>query len=372
MKYFIIAGEASGDLHASNLMKGIRKTDPKAGFRFLGGDLMKEVSPDGLQYHYSKMNFMGLFAVLANLRVLSRILRNTKREIIAYAPDVVILVDYAGFNLRMAKFVSKAGIKVFYYISPKVWAWRKSRIKSLKKYVDKLFVIFPFETNFFKDNGMEVEFHGNPLTDVIAEYQRNRSDRDFRKMHGLDERPIVALLAGSRKQELEHSLPVMIDVADAFPAYQFVVAGAPSCDPALYEDHLSGTNVKLIFNATYGLLDNAYAGVITSGTATLETALFEVPQVIIYKTGKLTYRIGKLFVNLRFFGLVNLVYEDELVKELLQNNLTELAKLEMARILNDDEYRNHIIKGYKEIKQLIGEEGASQRAADKMIELIVD
>lgn len=372
MKYFIIAGEASGDLHASNLMKGIRKTDPEACFRFLGGGLMEEIAPDGLIYHYSSMNFMGLFAVLANLRILSGIMKNTKKEILDFKPDAVILVDYAGFNLRIAKFVSGLGIKVFYYISPKVWAWKKGRIKAMKKHIDQLFVIFPFETEFFRENGMKVEFHGNPLTDVIAEFHRTKSKRDFRELHGLDKRPIVALLAGSRKQELKQSLPVMVDVAGAFPEYQFVVAGAPYCDPEIYMEALRGSNVKLIYNATYDLLDNAYAGVITSGTATLETALFELPQVVIYKTGALTYRIGKLFVNFKFFSLVNLIYKDELVKELLQNNLKELTKKELGRILYDQEHRNNIIKGYQEIGKMIGGEGASQRTADKMIELIIE
>ncbi len=370
MKYFIIAGEASGDLHASNLMKGIKHSDQEASFRFLGGDLMKEVSPGGLLQHYRNMNFMGLFSVIANLRTLANILKNTKREIKAFSPDSLILVDYAGFNLRIAKFASKAGLKVFYYISPKVWAWKKGRIKLLSKYVDKLFVIFPFETKFFEENNMQVEYHGNPLTDVIANFRKKSTGSVFKTEHGLDDRPVVALLAGSRKQELKHSLPVMKEVAKAFPSYQFVVAGAPSCNPELYSSALENTDIKLVFNATYELLDIAYAGVITSGTATLETALFNVPQVVIYKTGGLTYRIGKLFVNFKFFGLVNLVYEDELVKELLQNNLTKLTKIELAKLLSDTEYRNRIIEGYKEIQQLIGKEGASQRAADKMIELL--
>ncbi len=371
MKYFLIAGEASGDLHASNLMKGLLNSDREASFHFIGGDLMLDLASDGLRYHYRNMNFMGLFAVIANLRILARIFKRTKKDIIEFKPDAIILVDYAGFNLRIAKFASKAGIKVFYYISPKVWAWRKGRIKSLKKFVDKLFVIFPFEPEFFKENGMDVEFHGNPLTDVIAAYfEAKKEDADFRKEHQLDDRPIIALLPGSRKQELLACLPVMREAAKVFPSYQFVVAGAPSCDHVIYKQQLDGTDIKVVYNAGYDLLSNAYAGVITSGTATLETALFNVPQLVIYKTGKLTYKIGKLFVNLRFFGLVNLVYGDELVKELLQNDLVERTKAELQKILDDTVYRERIIEGYDEIRRSIGEKGASQRAADKMIELI--
>lgn len=370
MNYFLIAGEASGDLHASNLMKGLSKTDKEASFRFIGGDLMLDVAANGLRYHYKNMNFMGLFAVIANLRTLARILKRTKQDILDFKPDAIILVDYAGFNLRIAKFAFAAGFKVFYYISPKVWVWRKGRIKGLKKFVDKLFVIFPFEPKFFKENGMEVEFHGNPLTDVIAEYLDKKPHDDFRMVHHLDDRPIVALLAGSRKQELKMCLPVMREVAKAFPSCQFVVAGAPSCDPGLYNSELEGTDIKVVYDATYDLLSEASAGVITSGTATLETALFNVPQVVIYKTGKLTYTIGKLFVNFKFFGLVNLVYEDELVKELLQNNLEERVINELRKLLEDKEYRKGIIDGYDDIRRSIGGKGASQRAANKMIELI--
>ncbi len=312
-----------------------------------------------------------MFAVIAHLRTLAGILKQTKKDIIEFKPDAIILVDYAGFNLRIAKFASRAGIKVFYYISPKVWVWRKGRIKSLKKFVDKLFVIFPFEPEFFKENGMDVEFHGNPLTDVIASYfEKQPQIPDFRKKHQLDKRPIVALLAGSRKQELLMCLPVMKAVAKEYPDYQFVVAGAPACAPEIYNSQLAETDIKVVFNATYDLLANAYAGVITSGTATLETALFNVPQLVIYKTGKLTYNIGKLFVNLRFFGLVNLVYGKELVKELLQKDLVERAKIELQRLLDDSAYRTGIIEGYDEIRELIGKKGASQRAADRMLELL--
>lgn len=370
MKYFIIAGEASGDLHASNLMKGLMNSDPQAEFRFIGGDLMKAHDPEGLYHHYSGMNYMGLFAVLANMGRLASILRRTKMEIRKFEPDAVILVDYAGFNLRIAKYASRYGMSVFYYISPKVWAWKKGRIKSLKKYVDRLFCIFPFEKEFFHDHGMDVEYHGNPLMDVIEDFKKKKSSDDFRGQHQLDERPVVALLAGSRKQELKQCLPVMTEVSKAFPTYQFIVAGAPSCDPELYRNDLAGTDVKLIFNATYDLLEHARAGVITSGTATLETALFHLPQVVIYKTGSLTYHIGKLFVNFRFFGLVNLIMGDELVKELLQKDLVRRVNAELKELLDNEEYRQRILSGYKEISRLIGQAGASQRTANRMIELL--
>ena len=403
MKYFVIAGEASGDLHASNLMQALQREDPAAAFTFIGGDLMTAAASGSSQaapgsgrstdaddagnepaaagngrstdtalttplFHFREMNFMGVTAVLANFRKLSGILQHTKKAIIAEDPDVVILVDYAGFNLRIAKYARRRGLKVFYYISPKVWAWRKSRVKALKKYVDRLFVIFPFEVDFFREQGMEVEYHGNPLMDVVQAFEQVRPSRAaFLAAHRLDERPVIALLAGSRRQEINSCLPEMIKATAAFPEYQFVVAGAPSVDRELYDQHLAGTGIGIVFDQAYALLSHARAAVVTSGTATLETALLGVPQVVIYKTGPLTYRIGKLFVTFRFFSLVNLVLGRELVKEFLQTGLSGKVEKELKRILNDRDHQLMITTGYAQIREMLGVPGVAGRVAEGMI-----
>lgn len=347
----------------------------EAGHRTDAVDIgsMPDAAVSAPLFHYREMNFMGFAAVLANFRKLNRILRDTKRAIRAAAPDAVILVDYAGFNLRIAKYARQRGLKVFYYISPKVWAWRKSRVKALKRYVDRLFVIFPFEVDFFREQGMEVEYHGNPLMDVMHEFEQVRPSRaGFLAAHQLDERPVIALLAGSRRQEINSCLPEMIQAAAAFPDYQFVVAGAPSVDRELYDRHLAGTGIGIgiVFNQTYALLSHAHAAVVTSGTATLETALLGVPQVVIYKTGPLTYRIGKLFVTFRFFSLVNLVLDRELVKEFLQTNLAGKVEKELKRILNDRDHQLMITTGYAQIREMLGEPGVAGRVAKGMIALL--
>jgi len=371
MKYFIIAGEASGDLHASNLVTAIREEDKDAEFMFLGGDLMERAAEKPPLRHYAEMNFMGFAAVLKNLRRLLSILGLTRRAILGFSPDVVILVDYAGFNMRIARFAARKGVKVFYYISPKVWAWRKRRIRSLRRYTDRIFVIFPFEVDYFRSKGMEVEYHGNPLVDMVHRFEQLRQPREqFLADHHLDQRPLVALLAGSRKQEIEACLPEMLSAAHAFPGYQFVVAGAPSADHSAYKKILEGSDVQIVYDATYQLLAHASAAVVTSGTATLETALFNVPQVVVYKTGKLTYSIGKIFITFRFFSLVNLILGRELVKELLQVNLAERIEKELGRILNDAGHRLDIEAGYGEIKKLLGDAGTSSRVARKMLEMI--
>jgi lipid-A-disaccharide synthase len=371
MRYFLIAGEASGDLHASNLMLALKQEDPEADFRFVGGDLMAEVAGKTPLQHFREMNFMGLFTVLKNFNTLRRILRRTKRAIAAYAPDALILVDYAGFNLRIARTASEMGIRVFYYISPKVWAWRASRINQLKKHVDRLFVIFPFEVDYFHRQGMEVDYHGNPLADVIAKFEQERlTMEEFYSLYQLDNRPVIALLAGSRKQEIASCLPEMVKASQYFPDHRFLVAGAPSVEPSVYESILAGTGISVVYRNTYNLLTHSVAAVVTSGTATLETALLDVPQVVVYKTGGITYRIGKLFVNFRFFSLVNLVYGDELVRELLQYKLAEGIREELDRIINDEEYSLRMREGYARIRELTGEAGTSRRIARRMTELI--
>jgi len=369
MRYYLIAGEASGDLHGSNLMKAIKERDPNAEFRFYGGDLMKAVGTN-LVKHFREMAFMGFFDVLANIRTITRNLRICKEDILNFKPDALILIDYAGFNLRVADFAHKNSIKTFYYISPKVWAWKKSRIEKLKKYTDKLFVIFPFEVEYFKQNGLEVEFYGNPLMDSLAEFKRNNSnDEGFRKENNLDERPIIALLSGSRKHEISRCLPEMIEASKRFTEFQFVVAGAPSIQNEQYLEILQDSKVRIVYNQTYRLLENSFAAVVTSGTATLETALFRVPQVVIFKTGGLTYHIGKLIISVRFFSLVNLIAERELVKEFLQFNLARDIEAELREICMNTKRRREILDGYDQIISILGGDGTSNRIANRIWEL---
>jgi lipid-A-disaccharide synthase len=369
MRYYLIAGEASGDLHGSNLIKAIKVTDPDAEFRFYGGDLMK-LAGGTLVKHYREMAFMGFVDVLANIFTITKNMRICKNDIMEFNPHALILIDYAGFNLRIASFAHKNSIKTFYYIAPKVWAWKKKRIIKLKKYAHKLFVIFPFEVDYFHRNGLDVEFYGNPLMDSMAHFRSGLNpSAEFKKENGLSQKPLIALLSGSRKHEIQRCLPEMLAASKAFPEYQFVVAGAPSISPELYHEILQGTDIKIVYNKTYDLLQNAYAAVVTSGTATLETALFRVPQVVIFKTGRLTYQIGKLLVKVKFFSLVNLIADRELVKEFLQFNLSDNIQSELKLICQDVERRKQILDGYDEIITKLGGAGTSDRIAKRIWEL---
>lgn len=308
MRYYLIAGEASGDLHGSNLMKGIRQHDPDADFRFFGGDLMAEIQ-DNLVKHYREMAFMGIVNVLRNIKTIKRNMEFCKQDIKEFSPDALILIDYPGFNLKMAKFAKSIGIKVFYYISPKLWAWKKYRVKHVQAFVDEMFTILPFETEFYAQFNYPVHYVGNPLLDSKVEFEKDApAQKDFIVRNGLNEKPIVALLAGSRKQEVRNMLPVMVQVAERFPSHQFVIAGAPSFDQKDYEVFLKGkTNIKVVFNQTYPLLKYSTAALVASGTATLETALFKVPQAVLYKVegGILTEFIMRNFVfTFRFVGCI--------------------------------------------------------------------
>lgn len=365
MKYYLIAGEASGDLHGSNLMSGLKNKDKQADFRFFGGDLMQSIG-GSLVRHYKEMAFMGLFDVLANIRTIGQNMSFCKRDLLQYKADVLILIDYPGFNLRIAKFAFKHRIPVFYYISPKVWAWKKNRIKLLKKYVSKLFVIFPFELDYFKNHSLDVEYFGNPLKDAIFAYRKNVVNTSDIS----EEKRIIALLAGSRTSEIKLCLPEMVKAAAFFPDYQFIIAAVPSIERKIYENIISGSNIELLYNKTYEILDKSYAAVVTSGTATLETALFNVPQLVMYKTGSLTYFIGRFFVKIRFFSLVNIIAGKEVVKELLQDNLAEEIRRELHALLYDHEYRKAMLNEYNEISLSLGEPGVSDRIAGKMIELL--
>ena len=364
MKYYLIAGEASGDLHGSKLMHGLKLSDPGAEFRYFGGDLMSREGGT-LVRHFRQTAVMGIFRVLWNLRKISRNLQLCRDDIISFAPDAVILIDYAGFNLRIARFANQAGIKVIYYISPKVWVWNKKRVHVIRRYVDKMFVILPFEVDFYKEYDFPVEFLGNPVVDSVAEKASVRESREeFLSRNGLGPKPVIALLAGSRKQEILHCLPHMLAITPQFSDYQFVIAGAPAISREYYREVIGNHEVSIVYDQTYALLIQAEAAVVTSGTATLETALLRVPQVVMYKMGHLTYWVGKHFIKPKYFSLVNLILDEEIVSELLQTGLTSRISTELSRILNDKSHREKMLEAYDRIHEKLGESGAHLRLAD--------
>lgn len=367
MKYYIIAGEASGDLHASNLMKELKKLDSKADFRFWGGDLMQKQGGE-LVKHYRDLAFMGFAEVIANLRTILKNLSFCKKDIMAFQPDVLILVDYPGFNLKIAKFAHELGIKIFYYISPQVWAWKKSRVKAIRRDIDRMFVILPFEKDFYENYNVDVDFVGHPLLDAIQNESQNLSLPDqFRRKHNLDGRPVIALLPGSRKQEISKMLRVMLSMVHEFAGYQFVVAGAPSVPDEFYRQVLDGRKANIVFAATHDLLQNAHAALVTSGTATLETALMNVPEVVCYKGGYLSYQIAKRIVDIKYISLVNLIMGKQIVVELVQNDFThKRLKSELQNIL-DEKNRAVILDNYKLLKAKLGGSGASEKTAKLMI-----
>lgn len=371
MKYYIIAGEASGDLHASNLLKGLKKQDPSAIFRGWGGDKM-QAEGCVLVRHYRDLAFMGIGEVVANAPTIFRNMSSCRHDIMAFAPDVVILVDYPGFNLSIAAFTKKQGIPTYYYISPKVWAWKESRVKLIKKNVDRMFVIFPFEVGFYAKHDYTVYFEGNPLIDAIDEKKEMLPDRtSFLAAHHLPDRPIIALLAGSRKQEISRLLPEMLTVRKQFPQYQFLLAGAPSIDRSFYEQLIRPEDqITLLFDQTYDILKHATAALVTSGTATLETALFNVPEVVVYKTGSMSFFIGSFFFRDKFFSLVNIIMNKAVVKEILQDRVAPLMEEELRRILEDESYRSQMLSAYDQLRTLSGGSGASERVASKMIEFL--
>ena len=364
MKYYLIAGEASGDLHGSNLMKAIKLEDPEADFQYFGGDMMN-AEGGVLTKHYSEMAFMGFVEVIANLSKILQNIKKAEQDILGFKPDVIILIDFPGFNMRIAKFAKTEGIKVFYYISPKVWAWNQKRVLKIKRYVDRMFCILPFEVNFYKSWGMEVDYVGNPLLDAIA---LNKNDDQFKVNNDLDVRPIIALLPGSRKQELDRVLPEMIKTAASFPEYQFVIAGAPTFSLHDYAKYIGDRNIPVIFNATYNLLLNSRAAVVTSGTATLETALLKIPQVVVYKGNPVSIAIARMLVNIKFISLVNLVMDAAIVKELIQQDCNPITMSEeLDLLLNDHLYRTGMLINYDELAEKMGSPGASQRAAKLMV-----
>lgn len=374
MKYYLIAGEASGDLHASNLMAALKENDPEADFRFLGGDLMRDVG-GVLVKHYREMAFMGFIPVLMNLRTILKNMKTCQEDIRRYQPDVVILIDYPGFNLKIAKYVkTKLGLPVYYYISPKIWAWKQYRIKDFRRYVDRMFCILPFEPDFFRKLNYEVDYVGNPSVDSVAQYmERHKGDTKeaFTRQEGLPNKPILALLCGSRKQEIKDNLPTMLKVASAYPDYQAVIAGAPGIDPAYYREYTGQYPAKIVFGKTYPLLRYSQAALVTSGTATLEAALFRVPQVVCYyvKAGPVASFLFKHFFHTKYISLVNLIGQREIVQELFGARFSE-ARIhdELERILTDTSYRQRMLHGYDEIIRTLGTPGASRRAAHLIVE----
>lgn len=371
MKYYLIAGEASGDLHASNLMRAIKNTDPQADFRFLGGDLMKRVGGT-LVKHYREMAFMGFIPVLMNLRTILRNMQVCREDIRQYRPDVVILIDYPGFNLKIAKYVKTVlHIPVHYYISPKIWAWKQYRIKDFRKYVDHLYSILPFEPAFFRRLNYEVDYVGNPSVDSVSNYQMRESvgRSTFFRMNRLADKPILALLAGSRKQEIRDNLPVMLRVAARFPEYQPVIAGAPGIDPEYYRQY-TDPSVQILFQQTYPLLQHSDVALVTSGTATLETALFRVPQVVCYyvPAGRLATFIFKHFFHTPYISLVNLIAGKEVVQELFGERFSEKnITTELGRIVHNKTYREKMLQHYDEMIRILGKPGASRRAAELIV-----
>ncbi|MBR5085073.1 MAG: lipid-A-disaccharide synthase [Prevotella sp.] len=376
MKYYIIAGEASGDLHAAHLMRELKNTDKNAEFRFFGGDEMKAVGGTCVR-HYKEMAYMGFVPVLLHLPAIFRNMSQCKKDIQLWQPDVVILVDYPGFNLKIAKFVHKnLQIPVYYYISPKIWAWKEFRIKNIKRDVDEMFSILPFEKQFYEGkHNYPIHYVGNPTADEVDLFKKKYDEKteQFCQRHQLDKRPVVALLAGSRQQEIKDNLPAMIQVAARLPEYQFVVAGAPSIDDAYYAKFLENNDIQLVHNETFALLSHAVAALVTSGTATLETALFDVPQVVCYETPlpKLIAFLRKRIVKVKYISLVNLIVDEELVTELVADTFgVDNMERELRKILPDGEGRTAMLEGYSRMRAAIGKPGAPANAARIITKLL--
>ncbi len=366
MKYYIIAGEASGDLHGSNLMKELYKKDPNADIRFWGGDLMQKVGGT-LVKHYRELAFMGFIEVIFNLKTILSNIKTCKKDILQFQPDVLVFIDYPGFNLRIAKWAKALGMKTHYYISPQIWAWKENRITEIKRDIDKMYVILPFEKKFYEDkHHFAVEFVGHPLIDAINNQTKIEPEL-FRKENQLNEKPIIAILPGSRKQEITKMLSVMLSVVNDFPNYQFVIAGAPSQEFSFYENFITQDNIKFVTNKTYDLLRTATAALVTSGTATLETALFKVPEVVCYKGSWASYQIAKRIITLKYISLVNLIMDEEVVTELIQDDCnTKRIKEELQKILNPN-HRNTLLEKYTLLEEKLGGIGASEKTATLIV-----
>ena len=371
MKYYLIAGEASGDLHGSNLMRALAEIDPQAQFRFWGGDRMEAVGGKLIK-HYRDLAFMGFWEVVTNLRTILRNIDLCKGDITAYQPDALIFIDYPGFNMRIAKWAKRQGIPTHYYISPQIWAWKENRIKAIRRDVDAMYVILPFEKDFYEGKHQyPVHFVGHPLLDAIAA-RREVSMEVFKRENGLDERPIIALLPGSRKQEIAKMLSVMLSVVGSYHPYQFVIAGAPSLGYDFYRQFIREENVHFVSGKTYDLLSHAHAALVTSGTATLETALFRVPEVVCYRGNWISYQIAKRVISLKYISLVNLIMDAPVVTELIQGDLnTRNLKVELDKLL-DPAYRDKLQRDYQALRERLGNEGASRRTAQTIYDSLQD
>ncbi|MGL5317598.1 MAG: lipid-A-disaccharide synthase [Bacteroidales bacterium] len=367
MKYYLIAGEASGDLHASHLMSALKELDPNAEFRYFGGDEMQKVGGT-LVKHYREMAFMGFVSVALNLRTILRNMKTCEKDITDFNPDVVIPVDYPGFNLKMAKFVrTQLHIPVFYFISPKIWAWKEGRIKAIRKYVDKMLSILPFEVDYFKKHNYKVDYIGNPTLDEVYHYLNGNPEKILRN------KPILAILCGSRKQEIRDNLPIMLKAASQFPEVHPIIAGAPGIDPEYYKAFMTDSPVEIQFGCTYQILNSAHAAMVTSGTATLETALFNVPQVVSYYTGGgyIFYKVIRKMLKVPYVSLVNLIADKLIVDELLGYKATpESLTKELGRLIQEESYRSEMMQGYATVKSRLGEPGAPQHAAKAIVDAL--
>ena len=370
MNIYIIAGEASGDLHAANLMKAILEKSPETKFRYWGGDKMAAIQGEPVK-HIKDLAFMGFIEVVANLKTILGNIKFCKKDILANKPDALLLVDYPGFNMRIAAFAKEHNIPVHYYISPSVWAWKPKRGWKMKAMVEELYCILPFEKAFYKENyNMEVNYVGHPLLDAVQNFQSEAVSEDqFKKEFNLDDRPIIALLPGSRKQEIKIKLPIMLEAAKKYPAYQLIVAGAPNLSEAFYQEVAAGREMKWVSNRTYDLLNNSYAAMVTSGTATLETALFNVPQVVCYKGSAVSYQIAKRLVKVDYISLPNLIMNQKVVTELIQNDLTvEKLQAELDLILGETAERKAMLADYQKLFDVLGAGGASKEIASLLLE----
>lgn len=370
MRYYVIAGEASGDLHASFLIKEIKNRDENAQIHAFGGEMMRSAGAQIIK-SIKELGFMGFIEVVANLKTVLRNISVCKKDILSFNPHCVILVDFAGFNLRIASFCKRHNIRTFYYISPKVWAWNTGRVKKMKKILSRMFVIFPFEKPFFAKYNFDVEYYGNPLLDEISSYNSTHSRQEFLMQNHLGAKPIVAILPGSRSQEIKRMLSVQITLADKYPDFDFVIAAMSSFPESYYRNIMKDSKTKIVFDSTYSLLNSAYCALVCSGTATLETALFNVPEVVCYKGNPISFAIGKMLVRVKFISLVNLILNKRAVVELLQKdwNETELEK-EFKRIAYDETYRDEMKMNYSNLRTILGSAGCSAKVAQRMVEII--
>lgn len=371
LKLYVIAGEASGDLHGANLMKALLGEKSDIDFRFWGGDLMQEVAGKPVK-HIKELAFMGFVEVLMNLKTILTNIKFCKKDILAYKPDAIVLIDYPGFNLRIAEWAKAQNIKVYYYISPQVWAWKQSRVHKIKRFVDEMFVILPFEKEFYRKFDFDVEYVGHPLLDSIEQYKEKEfSPKEFREKWNLGDKPVIALLPGSRKQEVNVKLPIMLNALKGMDQYEFIIAAAPSLDEAFYAPLISGKNIRIIHDATYDILGISEAALVTSGTATLETALLNVPEVVCYKGSPISYVIAKNLIKIKYISLVNLIMDREVVVELIQNECNAARiREELNLIIEGGSKRKAVLESYHELREILGGGGASKQVAQSLLKTI--